>query len=573
LSRERDGRRIAAFARLIVRRLVGHDGAIVSMRLVLVWLVACGCGASRSRDAGADMAAGSSGGGGRDMATAAPAGDLAAAGLVTDDRYVLDEDPDLRNPERGITYWDDNEDPGNDVHALRNHFLWLGDACDQPLAWHGRGDAGSSAVLRDWADTAVALAARGYKVVFRPRYDTPAAQGALNRCGKLEADSWARLHDHVDAIAAMLGDDELRPIVAFVEMGYLGSWGEWNGAGTGCAPDIAACRAWSPVLFAASVGQDRISWVRDVAARYAAAGLLRPIGLRRPQFHRDAAVAYQVAPARLGFYDDCFAVDDDTDAGTFSNIESDFTAGSYAALYPASSFADVATARAYFETNAAFGTQGGETCNTDPAHSESWYQNPAGVLTRLESDRFSYLHAAYATGFRERMIAAGAWDELRSRLGYRFAVTSVRYTPTAAPGAPVTVSVTIANSGYAGIAFERLAYVVLHGPSDYVVGARDPELAGATLLAPSASSGEHVQAWTREAPAVFTQTFAAPTTPGSYALQVAIPDVDCIGNAYCNQQLRRDYAVRFATRRDGQALFDASRGSNDLGVPLTVAAP
>lgn len=82
-----------------------------------------------------------------------------------------------------------------------------------------------------------------------------------------------------------------------------------------------------------------------------------------------------------------------------------------------------------------------------------------------------------------------------------------------------------------------------------------------------------MQGWTKEAPAVFTQTFTAPTLPGSYAVHVAIPDVDCIGNAHCNPQLRRDYAVRFATLRDGHALFDADLGSNDLGLTLTVATP
>jgi hypothetical protein len=491
-------------------------------------------------------------------------------GTVSDDRYVLDEDPALRNPERGITYWWDNDDPGNDAHTLRNHFLWLGDSCAQPLAWHGRGDAATSAVLRDWADTAVALAARGYKVVFRPRYDTPAAQGAPNGCGRLEADSWARMQSHADAIAALLGDDEIRPIVAFVEMGYLGSWGEWNGAATGCAPDIAACRAYAPVLFAASVGQDRISLLRDVVQKYAAAGLRRPIELRRPEFHRDAVVAYQVAATRMGFYDDCFAVDD-TDVGTFTTMEGDFTAGTYPDLYPAASLGSVAEAKAYFAANAAAGTQGGETCNRDPAHSEGWYTDPASVLRRLDGDRFSYLHAAYADGFRARMMEGGQWDVLRSRLGYRFQVLSARYTAEAAPGAPVTVAVTVANSGYAGLALDRLAYLALHGPGgDYVVGAHDPGLGGATLIVPTVSTGDHVQGWSKDATTTFLQTFAAPPVAGSYAIHLAIPDVDCIGNARCSDQLRRDYAIKLATRRDGHPLFDDTRGSNDLGVKLLV---
>jgi hypothetical protein len=55
--------------------------------------------------------------------------------------------------------------------------------------------------------------------------------------------------------------------------------------------------------------------------------------------------------------------------------------------------------------------------------------------------------------------------------------------------------------------------------------------------------------------------FEAPPT-GSYAVALTIPDVD--------RPEQLDYAVRIASRRGGEPLFDPATGANDLGLTVDV---
>ncbi|HET9234634.1 MAG TPA: hypothetical protein VFP10_10885, partial [Candidatus Eisenbacteria bacterium] len=122
---------------------------------------------------------------------------------LTDTAYALDTNPDLANPERGVSYWAGSS--GADAHTVKNHFLYLGNSCATNLTWQGRTHANTSQVLKDWANTAVGIRDTGKKVIFRPRYDTSSAGGQPNACGLVEGDSYARMQNHAQAVAAMLG--------------------------------------------------------------------------------------------------------------------------------------------------------------------------------------------------------------------------------------------------------------------------------------------------------------------------------------------------------------------------------
>jgi hypothetical protein len=256
-----------------------------------------------------------------------------ATWAISDTSYAPDPNGNLANPERGVAYRIGSGNAG-DVDTLKFHFLYLGSVCNQSLTWAGRSNPSTSAVLKAWADAAVAQRDLGKKVIFRPRYDTPAAEGTLNGCGLLEGDSYARMQNHVQAIAAMLRDPEIKPLVAFVEMGYLGSWGEWNTGGirSSCipsgqsSPSVVLCRPKSPVLLAASVGNDRATFAKYVIDTYrnGGSGVLRPVELRRPEYHKDLSANFAVPDTSIGFYNDCF-MSNSSDSGTFTRIRYDYT--------------------------------------------------------------------------------------------------------------------------------------------------------------------------------------------------------------------------------------------------------
>lgn len=504
-------------------------------------------------------------------------GDLVAKtqSALIDTAYALDTNPDLANPERGVSYWAGSS--GSDPHTVKNHFLYLGNSCATNLTWQGRTHANTSQVLKDWANTAVGIRDTGKKVIFRPRYDTSSAGGQPNACGLVEGDSYARMQNHAQAVGAMLADLEIRPIVAFVEMGYLGSWGEWNTGGTNCGTSLSACRPFAPVLLAPSAVNDRIHFAAYVIDTYRNAGMTRPVGLRRPEFFKDTAWI-GVASTKMGFYNDCF-MQSSSDGGTFSHLESGYPG--YAEIYPDAQpvLSNSAAYKSYMQSMAVESSNGGESCN--PNGSELWRANPgpSGVAQRFDDDSYHYFHPgndpsppAPFTDFRQTMVNAGVWNDIKSRFGYRYHATQVDYPASATTGASVTVSVSINNSGFAKISYDRTAYIALHGPTNYVVGTTNPKSGTYTLITPTAQSNQSVRSWNEDTTTVFSQTFPAPSVSGTYTLRLYVPDTDCVNNASCSDATKSSYAVRLATTRGGSNVFDPGTGTNNLGVTLAVSS-
>jgi hypothetical protein len=163
------------------------------------------------------------------------------------------------------------------------------------------------------------------------------------------------------------------------------------------------------------------------------------------------------------------------------------------------------------------------------------------------------LNGDWASDAKATWQAGGCYDEIRRRLGYRFEVTRVEYTPTAAAGGPFTVLVDVANTGWAR----------LHKPRDAKLVLRS----GSTTQVYPLSAGT-VASW---APGTTTRVSVTGTAPaaGTYSVRLWIPDPDApSGGTYA--QTRIDYAVKLASLRGGANVFDGANGENNLGVSITV---
>ncbi len=151
-----------------------------------------------------------------------------------DTNYTRDDDPPddpLLNPERGF-YCNTVPDPDKKhYHTLMPAYLHLDEVCGENLAWDGLTAETTSQVLKNYAQKLETVRGAGAKVVFRPRYDTKGNNNQPSGC-KIDnarvfhADSVACQKNHIDAIARMLAD--YKDVVAFIQAGYLGRWGEWN---------------------------------------------------------------------------------------------------------------------------------------------------------------------------------------------------------------------------------------------------------------------------------------------------------------------------------------------------------
>lgn len=455
-----------------------------------------------------------------------------------DTSYTADSDPDLLNPERGIYYWSTFNGDENITlvpHTLKAEWLYLGtdentgsEFCNQELTWNGHHQPSTTGWLNKYADKLVGHRNAGTKVVFRPRYDNPGdASGQSNICHKLQAEGLDLQLRHVEAVAKMLG--EFKDVVAFIEAGYLGSWGEWN-TETGPAPLLDSV-------------SDREAVLRHILQKYDEVGLLQHIGMRRPVF---AAEAIALKPdARVGIYNDCFMTNKH-DQGTYLNFKNSNQ------NFPGDEDAQIAHWKQWAVSHTADASFGGETCPSDG--NERWRScsNMVGANSEPAALHMSYLHGGYspaAIKIWEDGDDEGdtCYDEIRRRLGYRFEVTRVEYTPTVAAGQTFQVRVDVANTGWAKLHKPRQAMLVLRN--------------GSTTHVYNVSSGGAVANWAPGQTTTISVNALAPSA-GTYSVRLWIPDPDA--------QSRIPYAVKLATLRNSANVFDPNTGDNNLGVSITV---
>ena len=270
----------------------------------------------------------------------------AAASLISDDRYTPDPNPDLINPERGMYFAD--WEPG-DMHTLVAEWLYLDEVCDQNLTWNRDDPDLSSQVLKDYAAKLEEVRTQAsdelfpIKVLFRPRYDKPNTEP--NRCGLYQATRDVQ-ENHIRQVAAMLGD--YKDLIAFIQAGYLGRWGEWN---TYNRPDSTA-----PSLYDTSQRNQIIDWVLEA---YADENIKQDVELRRPVLAMQLIERYEKEnkpPPNIGLHNDCFMTSN-SDTGTYSDLEvPPFEGGE---LTFGTSAAAKQWAQQTLTPNASFG---GETC-------------------------------------------------------------------------------------------------------------------------------------------------------------------------------------------------------------------
>jgi hypothetical protein len=486
---------------------------------------------------------------------------------VVDQDYTSDLNAELLNPERGIYYWYDNDHSYNTIVA---EWLYLGTVCDQPLIWNGHHQDGTSPILDEYADKLLNYRPPcedgadntfcGKKVLFRPRYDvrgnvTPSS----NVCGKFQADSLSLQLDHIDAVAKMLGD--FKDVVAFIEAGYLGQWGEWN---TFNFPGT------SPILDDVC---DRDKVVDRILLKYGEVGLQQHVGLRRPVFAKQ--VIDRNADARVGIYNDCF-MSNELDYGTYSNYDDDCNVPDLDHCdHPdpvncnPSNFPAADDAKAWARTFTANATFGGETCPVDENDddvsdgTERWWScdNMIGANSEPGSLHMSYLHGGYANE------AVPAWngdnpegekcyDEIRRKLGYRFEVTRVEYTPKVIWGHKFSVSIVIKNTGWSKLHKPREAKLVLRDGVEPSLVFTDTSGAGA------------VETWAPGDTITLSFSGRSPRA-GKFSVRLWIPDPYDPNSDDPDAPGLIPYSVKLATLRNGASLFDPETGDNDLGIFIT----
>lgn len=470
----------------------------------------------------------------------------ARTALTRDDSYSTDYSAELRNPERGMYF--SSWSPG-DTHTIVASWLYLNKVCDKDLSW-GRYNPTADDVLNTYVrETILPARENGYKILFRPRYDDPDNDEAPSHCGFFHADTMERQINHIRAVANVLA--AYKDAIAFIQIGYLGRWGEWN---TSDYPESTA-----PFLYD-RVSRNRI--IDEVLEEYTKRGIKQHVELRRPVFAREALSRNK--NARVGLHNDCF-MSNSSDMGTYSNFESSNP------LNFASEAAAKNWAKKSLTGNASFG---GETCPVRKKTSPDYGKEPWRFCKNMTDDvddpatlHMSYLNGDYAAdndppgalGAISSWEAGECYDDIRKKLGYRFEVLAVEYTKTITFGQAIEIHVDVMNTGWSRMHKPREAMFVLQSHSSKWRRTYGPF-----------DSGFEVENWVPYKPVRLSYAGYRPLV-GTWQIGLWIPDPDVA--RLRRRSLSTMYSVRFATLRNGKSLFNSEFGFNDLGVSITVKPP
>lgn len=309
----------------------------------------------------------------------------------------------------------------------------------------------------------------GQRVILRFRY----AREPNNPCGRVDAQNIEIVEGHIAQLGPVIAANI--DVIAYVEAGFLGQWGEWN--------DVDA-----PAGTALADSEENRGRVVD--ALLAAVPSSRMILLRRPRFRMEQESRLSADElARVGFHNDCFLASD-TDYGTYDG-----------ALSP-DEWKDYIHAATLTVPN------GGETC-TDTLP----FTACDNAVPELERVRFSYLHIGYKAAVIQRWRDEGCFDEIERRLGHRLVLRRMTIDETIARGASLRADLELTNVGFAPVYGEREPELCLFAGG--VCAALDTVLAEGALsdVEPGADGTVSV-----------TAVVPSDLAPGSYELRIVWRD-------------------------------------------------
>jgi hypothetical protein len=479
---------------------------MASMRplLIVLALTAVGCAGnvSGSPDDGAvDAAATDASPGDGPLADAAPPLEGDAPGRAV--AWTASR-ANVANPERGFYRYVDL--------ATDRDFAFVRAGNDSLIYSYVRLDAFRDRAIDEALLTRVragltAARAAGVKVVLRFAYNEGPYPDS-------EPDApLVRVLAHIEQVAPVLRDNS--DVIAVLQAGFIGAWGEWHTSTNGLDRDPAARLAALDALLAA-MPADRSVLLRYPLYKHAIHG--EPL---------DEASAWQAtAEARTGHHNDCF-VSSESDVGTYPDDEIDRW-------------------RDYVAADTRYVPFGCETCAVFAPRSAC-----APATAEMARMHMSFLNRDFETAIIDGWRQDGCLGDVERRLGYRLVLVDGELPAEVRPGGSFRLRVRIANQGHAAPFNPRSAWIVVDG------GGQRHELE---------VPGSDLRRWSAGATHTIDLRLRLPATlpEGTHRVSLWLPD------RAAGLRARSAYAVRVVN----EGTWDDASGLNRLGeILVSTSAP
>lgn len=434
--------------------------------------------------------------------------------LATNVTYTPDNTTIFPNPERGFYHHTEQKvkdgttnlststftTARNSGHTLLLRMYYLDNFRSKDL---------SQAVLDQITNDFALFRQNGCKAILRFSYT---ATDDENRTKDSNPTWWGK---HIAQLKPILQANA--DVIAVVQAGFIGAWGEWYYSSQGVGDDI-------PLATKAALIDELLD----------AVPVSRCICLRTPYYKQkyignsvplSADEAFTGTPkARLGHHNDAFLYQSDN-MGTYRDRTKDMN---------------------YLAQECLYLPNGGET----DVYKESVYQEWAtGDKAQAEMAKlhYSYLNQGYCELTLNHWRQDGSFDILDRNMGYRFQLVNATFPDNATAGETLDVEINIANVGYASPYNERHAFLILKNDKHaYALPIQsDPRF------------------WHSGKTTTISEQLYIPYTvqPGTYSLYLHLPD------AY--QSIADD--PRFAIRLANQNVWDEQTGYNSLNAQVTIA--
>jgi hypothetical protein len=224
--------------------------------------------------------------------------------------------------------------------------------------------------------------------------------------------------------------DQLKPVfeankdvIAFVQAGLIGAWGEWHSSSNGLATVDNERKVLYKLLSVLPV--EIMVQVRTPGEKQQIFSTTAPIG---------SAIAYtSEMRARVGHHNDCFLAGG-TDYGTYNNIQAD---------------------KDYISKDALYVPTGGETCPPEGTF-------PSCVTSQAEMKllKWTFLNLDWYQPVISAWKNSGCFEEFQRNLGYRLALVNAKLPDEVAAGQDFKLEIVLTNRGYAPLYnFKRTSLV------------------------------------------------------------------------------------------------------------------
>lgn len=364
----------------------------------------------------------------------------------------------------------------------------------------------------------------GMKVIPRFAYNFP--QGGTYPYDDPDATLEQTL-THIGQLGDVLADNV--DVIAFMELGFVGAWGEWHSSTNGHVDEETGINDNSRTIVAAIL--EALPAERMVAMRY---------GPYKQQLYGDTPLTAEQAfgetpQARMGAHNDCFLASF-TDWGT----------------YPSDPQARAAL-RQYLSTDNQYVPQGGETCNFG-ADAQP-YIGCSNALKDLKLLRFSVLNVLYHPDVLDYWKDNGCYNTIAKRLGYRLGLVDVPVMSSQAlTGDIAHLTVILKNTGFAAPYNPRGFEIILRSHAD------------GALYRPTLLATPDPRRWLPNLGEItldLSLQLPNDIPAGGYDVLLNLPDP---APALYG---RPEYSIRLATK----GVWDATTGFNDLLVDMTITTP